>query len=576
MFVSDLYLRHDNNTIKKMEKQIYIILIAVIPILCWGQEDKTVTKKLKEKYGFVCYHSGDGWYSINAEAYGVKGKEGACDSKGNEIVPCKYDDTNQPEGHVCKVKINGKAGVYDVVKQKEVIPCKYDDVDELTGSAYFSVLKNNKYGVIDRHGNEIISPDKYGYMEFGVNNEQTVVAFVQTGALVKQDYFDENKEYHKKEYLNRGKCGVVDLSTGTRIIPCKYDDIALSDEGLYTFNIGGEKPKIIEVINNTTKVGSTAAVGGKWGVIDANNKIVIPAEYDFPIVFKEGVAQVSKNGVSSLLPHPYNGSALFLANGTTSSDIDSKIPQTNKKNNETFAFIIANENYANFTGADFSINDGKIFAEYCKKTLGLPEHNVRYFEDATYGNLVSAIKKVEDIASVYEGDATIIFYYSGLGTVDDKTRERYILPTDASKSTLESTGYKVQKLIEQLKTIKTKSTLALLDAPFTGMDKKGTPLIESRSVRISPKQNTTGGTTVVCFSNSNDENSFSSTKYGHGLFTYSFLKKLQETKGNCSWKELLESVSETVKKLSLSEFDKVQTPLLIVSELNCNILNNTF
>ncbi len=492
----------------------------------------------------------------------INGKEGAYDIvKQKEIIPCKYDDVYSWElkkRQVCIVKIKEKYGIYDVVKQKEIIPCKYDDIStfQLNKKHAYKVVKDNKYGIIDENDNEIIPLNEYGYMELGFKDEQAIVAFVQTEALIRLAYHDEHHKYHNSEYIKKGKCGVVDLLTRKRIIPCQYSDIELSDEGLYTFNIGGSKPQIIIK-------GSSTAVGGKWGVIDSNNKIVIPAEYDFPVVFRDGVAQVSKNGVSSLLLHPYNGSSLALANGIVNSDIDSRIPQTNKKSDETFAFIIANENYANFTGADFSIKDGKVFAEYCKKTLGLTEHNVRYFEDATYGNLVSAIKKVEDIASVYEGDATIIFYYSGLGTVDEHNKERYILPTDASKNTLESTGYRVQKLIEQLYRLKTKNTLILLDAPFTGADKKGKALVANRSVRISPKQNTTKGTAIVCFSNSNDENSYASSKYGHGLFTFGILKKLQETEGNCSWKELLEGVLEIVRKESLSEFDKVQTPLII-------------
>ena len=35
-----------------------------------------------------------------------------------------------------------------------------------------------------------------------------------------------------------------------------------------------------------------------------------------------------------------------------------------------------------------------MFAEYCKKTIGLPEKNVCLYEDATYGNIVVAIESV--------------------------------------------------------------------------------------------------------------------------------------------------------------------------------------
>lgn len=502
------------------------------------------------------------------------GKKGVYDiNQQKEFIPCSYDEISSHQlrdGQICEIENNGKKGVYDIDQQKEIIPCSYDEIYfyDIEENGLCRVIINHKYGIINKNGKEIISPNKYGYIEFSNKKDQPMVAFVQMGALIKSGYLDEAYHWHDNEYKNKGKCGVVDLSTGQEIIPCKYDDIKVSDENLYTFNVGGEKPTIIK--------GDPTAKGGKWGVIDSSNRVIIPAEYDIPVIFKDGVAQVSKNGTVSLLPHPYKGSSLTFANGITNNDVDGEIPHTNKNNKETFAFVLANENYTNYSGADFSINDGKIFAEYCKKTLGLPEHNVRYFEDATYGNFVSAIKKIEDIASVYEGEATIIVYYSGLGTIDVQTKQRYILPSDAAPGSLEKTGYSVQKLIEQLNALKTKGTYVLLDAPFTGTDKNGKVLAENRGIRIAPKQLASSGSVLVCFSNSDNENSYASSKYGHGLFTYGILKKLKDSKGNCSWKELLDCSSEWVKKESLLQYDKMQTPKYILQESNNSIINKTF
>lgn len=503
----------------------------------------------------------------------LDGKNGCYDiNLQKEIVPCKYDNICEFEFEdmdVCRIEINHKCGLVDK-EGNEIVDCQYDDMQEsgLNYGNYCVVVKDGNYGIINREGQEIISPAKYSYLTLEYYNKTPIVALVEKGSLIKKGYFDESITWHASEYLKKGKCGVVELKTGKEIIPCQYDDIIVSDEKLYTFNIGGEKPTIIE--------GYPTAQGGKWGVIDSSNKVVIPADYDAPIVFKDEVAQVLKNGITSMLPHPYKNSSLVFANGIINNGVDSEIPQTSKSNNETFAFVFANENYANFSGADYSINDGKIFAEYCKKTLGLPEHNVRYFEDATYGNFVSAIKKIEDISSVYEGEVTIIVYYSGLGTVDTQTKERYILPSDAAPSSLGNTGYSVQKLIEQLDVLKTKGTYVLLDVPFTGADKKGQALNENRGIRIAPKPFASSGSVLVCFSNSDNENSYASPKYGHGLFTYSVLKKLKDCKGNCSWKELLDSSSEWVKKESLQQYGKIQTPKYILQESNNDIINKTF
>jgi len=543
------------------------------------------------------------------------GKKGVYDIRQKSLlIPCVYDDIQSfslKEQSFCNVTIGTLKGVYDTKQKKEIIPCKYDEIrsfelkdmdfcrverDGLCGLVtkegiimvpcqyeeieegslksmnYCRIIKKGKYGVLNNKGEEIIAC-KYGYLTIG-HRENTNVAFVQRDAVVKRAWYDENNhyKYHSDSFLVKGKVGVVDLSTQKEIIPCEYVDIQIADDNLFTFNQGGELPTSVQDehynYNKTT--------GGKWGCIDNTNMVLIPAEYDNPIDFKEGVAQVSKNGVTSLLPQPKKGTSLTFANSTISNDVDNNIPVTDKHSTDTFAFVIANENYTHLKGADYAINDGKVFAEYCKKTLGLPDNNVRYFENASYGNLLSAIKKIEDIASVYEGDATIIFYYSGLGTVDEQAKERYILPIDADITTVNKTGYNVQQLVEKLNALDTKGTLVLIDAPFSGTDRQGRPLTANRGVRISPKRFTPQNNILICFGDNGNECSYASSKYGHGLFTYGLLKKLKESKGNIIWKEWINGASALVKKTSTLEFSRTQNPSIIVSETNTKLPKTAF
>ena len=65
------------------------------------------------------------------------------------------------------------------------------------------------------------------------------------------------------------------------------------------------------------------------------------------------------------------------------SDVDMNIP-INKTNNEnTFAVIIANEDYTRVASVPMAENDGRIITEYCQKVLGLPKNNVRTYYNAT-------------------------------------------------------------------------------------------------------------------------------------------------------------------------------------------------
>ena len=85
----------------------------VIPItskMCIIMEDKAVTAKLKEKYSFVCFHDSYGTYSVSSQGdHETKGKQGACDINGNEVVPCKYDNVVYHGYSLCLgVELNGK------------------------------------------------------------------------------------------------------------------------------------------------------------------------------------------------------------------------------------------------------------------------------------------------------------------------------------------------------------------------------------------------------------------------------------------------------------------------------------
>ena len=304
----------------------------------------------------------------------------------------------------------------------------------------------------------------------------------------------------------------------------------------------------------------------KWGFMDVTGKVVIPAEYEKVTEFENGVAQVTKDGVTSLLTNPLKGTTLKVASGSEQGkEVDSKIPQTDRHDDNLFAYVFANERYTHLKGADYALNDGKVFAEYCKKTLGVPEKQVHYYEDATFGNLSSAINQMKDIAEVYEGEAKIIFYFAGLGATDNQTKERYLLPSDATLETVSSTGYSVMELQKALNSMNTVYTLAILDAPFSNVDRNGNMLGSGRGVKIAPKRIPVQGNAIICTSSTGDEAAYASNDYGHGLFTFGILQQLQSTKGNGTLKELVEGASAWTKKEAMKMFEQTQTPQQTVS-----------
>lgn len=252
------------------------------------------------------------------------------------------------------------------------------------------------------------------------------------------------------------------------------------------------------------------------------------------------------------------------------SDIDKDIPHVRQNNDNTFAFIIANENYPD-APVPYSLNDGRIFKEYCSKTLGIPEKNINLYEDATFGTIIAAVEKMKSIADAYDGEASVIFYYAGHGFPDEKQNTAYLLPIDGNASDITTTGYSLAKLYKDLASLKLKSSVVFLDACFSGAKREDNMLASARGVAIKVKEEAPTGNLVVFSAAQGDETAHQLEEKGHGLFTYYLLKELQQTNGDVTLGELSEFVTKQVKRQSVVINNKKQTPTVIPSQavVNC-------
>ena len=247
------------------------------------------------------------------------------------------------------------------------------------------------------------------------------------------------------------------------------------------------------------------------------------------------------------------------------SDVDIEIPIVKKLLGEkTFVVIIVNENYQEVAKVPYTINDGEIFAEYCKKTLGIPETNISLVKDATANNMKREVRWLTQILQQYNGEAKAIVYYAGHGIPDESTKDAYLLPVDGYGDD-PSTGYSLNELYKTLNEVPSKSTLVFLDACFSGANRDGSMLASARGVAIKAKPTAPIGNMVVFSAAQGDETAYPYKDKGHGLFTYYFLKKLQETKGDVTLGELSEYITDQVGKQSIVINRKSQTPNVSVS-----------
>ena len=242
------------------------------------------------------------------------------------------------------------------------------------------------------------------------------------------------------------------------------------------------------------------------------------------------------------------------------SEVDIHIPIGSQKQENTFALIIANENYQEVARVANAHNDGKVFAEYCEKTLGIPQRNIKLLTDATLNNISRQLNWLVQIMEVYQGKASIILYYAGHGIPNESNGAAYLLPVDGYGTDI-TTGYSLDKLYSELSSKPAKSVMIFLDACFSGTNRDGSMLASARGVAIKVKKNTPKGNIVVLSAAQGDETAYPYQEEGHGLFTYYLLKKLQETKGDITLGELAEYVTTEVRKQSIVVNGKIQTPM---------------
>jgi hypothetical protein len=161
---------------------------------------------------------------------------------------------------------------------KESWRLRYDWVSEFfEGRA--SVELNEKYGLVDLEGNEVVSP--------------------------KYDFVGSYHEGRATVGLN-GKWGVIDLE-GKEVVPLKYDYVGGLSQGRARVQLNG-KYGVIDLDDNEVTPPKYDSVGSyyegraivqrnnKWGVIDLDGNEVVSPKYDYVGGYQKDRAGVMLNG----------------------------------------------------------------------------------------------------------------------------------------------------------------------------------------------------------------------------------------------------------------------------------------
>lgn len=250
------------------------------------------------------------------------------------------------------------------------------------------------------------------------------------------------------------------------------------------------------------------------------------------------------------------------------SDVDVDIPVNASAKGNTYALIVGNEDYSSSqtdinaeVNVEFAENDARTFREYCVKTLGIPEKNVKLLVNATGSRMMQNLDLISKIAKASEGKAELIFYYAGHGLPDEQTKEPFLIPVDVNGTDL-TYAVKLADVYKKLTENPAMRVIAFIDACFSG-GARNQGLVAIRGVKVRPKEELVGSNLVVFTSSSGDESSAAYKEMKHGLFTYYLLKKLQQTKGDCTYAELDEYLRKEVSINSLVVNKRQQTPQVV-------------
>jgi hypothetical protein len=164
-----------------------------------------------------------------------------------------------------------------------------------------------------------------------------------------------------------------------------------------------------------------------------------------------------------------------------------------------------------------------------------------------------------------DGKMELIVYYAGHGLPDESTREAYLIPVDVSGSSLKS-AIKLNDMYTAFSESPAQRVTIFLDACFSGGARDKSLIAGNRGLKIKPKDFYLRGNTVVFAASSGDQSSMPYKEKMHGMFTYFLLKKLKETKGEVSYKELSDYLKLSVSVEALKKKNKEQNPQVQVSE----------
>ena len=250
-------------------------------------EKASICKQTNGKFSLNDFHKkpiiadADTIYSTHFDCFVVSkaGQKGLYDAEGKCMLPITFSNISFDNSRYWLVNKDGKQGLYSYMG-KEILPPLYDSIEVAcsyctTASNYF-IVKKGLYGLCNKEGKFIVDPQytaiKYRYLRFfKLTKGDSCHYLFNYKDIIKDITLDDampitmQRNEQKLFYFNykQGKAWGLLRENGQPIIAVQYD-----------------KPlEKVGYIHSDSTAYFIACKDNLFGLIDINNKIVLPFQY---------------------------------------------------------------------------------------------------------------------------------------------------------------------------------------------------------------------------------------------------------------------------------------------------------
>ena len=234
--------------------------------------------------------------------------EGVVDLDGNNIVPIDYDNIIVGGKYIDAQKGEDTV-VFDASGNNlDTDIISYNQVNDLA----IVIDRNNNYNIVDQSGNKKLK-ENYTYIEYFKDNYFLVTKDGKTGVIDGNGNVVIKLEYDAIQAIdgtsvlqaiktNDNKTDIIDSNMNIHegIVNAnvlKKDNYikVYSETDMKYFDFEGNEITYKSLFANNSLYASKN--NGKWGLVDANGKVVVPYEYDMVTEQNGNVAGVKKDGL---------------------------------------------------------------------------------------------------------------------------------------------------------------------------------------------------------------------------------------------------------------------------------------